>query len=65
MNIVTQFFNISASGLSQEKKRKFIYFVDSRRIDEFFNISASGLSQEKKRKFIYFVDSRRIDVNTT
>ena len=32
INIVTQFFNISASGLSQEKKRKVIYFVDARRM---------------------------------
>ena len=32
INIVTQFFNISASGLSQEKKRKFIYFVNARRM---------------------------------
>ena len=32
INTVTQFLNISAGGLSQEKKRKFIYFVDARRM---------------------------------
>ena len=32
ITLVTQFFNISASGLSQEKRHKFIYFVDVSRM---------------------------------
>ena len=36
INTVSQFFNNSASGLSKEKKRKFIYFVDARRMPLFY-----------------------------
>ena len=41
INTVTQFSNISASGLSQEQKRKFIYFVVARRMPLLYTYSLS------------------------
>ena len=46
INIVTQFFNISASGLSQEKKRKFTFL---------FLRKAAGRNIEKLSDYIYFI----------